>query len=168
MERRIWTPSGDVPGGADAGGAQGPTPHQHGFDPREQAQGAPETGAHGGPTEEEMRAAMEQMRRIPPQQVIIEHAILLYNLAAVRLDPDGLPEARIAIDALEGLLKGAGEALGQAGVELAEMLRQIQLAFVDAAREAGAAGGPSAGSGGAPGEGAGAGSGGAAESGGDA
>lgn len=165
MERRIWTPSGDVSVGTDAGGAQGATLPEHGFDPREQAQrGSAEAGVHGAPTEEEMRAAMEQMRRIPPQQVIIEHAILLYNLAAVRLDPDGLPEARIAIDALAGLLEGAGEALGEAGVELREMLRQIQLAFVDAARPASGADG----AGDQDGEGTGAGSGGAAEPRGDA
>lgn len=72
-------------------------------------------GAAGQPSEEELRAAFEeQMRRIRVEDVVIQTAVTLVNLAGRRMGlpgPDGereetpdLAQARLAIDATRALV----------------------------------------------------------------
>ena len=99
------------------------------------------TGGGRQPTEEELRAAMEeQMRRITVQDVVLQTVATLVNLGGRRLglapeakDERDLEQARIAIEATRALvpLLGAEEARA-----VREALSQLQVAF---AREAGGA-----------------------------
>jgi hypothetical protein len=91
------------------------------------------------PTEEELRAAMEeQMRRIRVQDVVIQTVATLVNLGGRRLglapeaaDERDLEQARLAIEATRALLPLLGAEEARA---VREALSQLQVAY---AREAG-------------------------------
>lgn len=94
----------------------------------------------GGPTEEELRAAMEeQMRRVRVQDVLLQTVATLVNLGGRRLglapeaaDERDLDQARLAIEATRALTPLLGPEDARA---VREALSQLQVAF---AREAGA------------------------------
>lgn len=71
----------------------------------------------------------------PAETVIGNHVFHLLELAALHLaaDPPQLSEAKLAIDAVAGLLGAVGDGLGEHGPLLNEALSQIQLAFVQVA-----------------------------------
>ena len=73
-----------------------------------------------------------QVVESPVEMQIANHAAGLFELAALHLQhpPPHLPEAKLAIDALAGLLGAVDGQLGEHGAELKAMLTQIQLAFV--------------------------------------
>lgn len=80
----------------------------------------------------QMSDTRRQMLETPAAIVIANHAMGLYELAAIHLgaeDPQ-LDEAKLAIDALAALLDAVQEALGPDGATLRDALAQIQLAFV--------------------------------------
>ena len=94
----------------------------------------------GQPTEEQIRAAMEEeMRRIHVGDVVLQTVVTLVQLAGRRLG--GTPEteaerdldqARIAIDSVTALL-GAVEAVAPSQVpSVRNALSQLQLAYVKA------------------------------------
>ena len=98
----------------------------------------------GTPTEEELRAAMEeQMRRIRVEDVVLQSVATLVNLAGRRLglggaeDERDLEQAKLAIDATRALVPmcppDQQEAIRQA-------LSQVQMAFAQAAQAGSAAG----------------------------
>jgi hypothetical protein len=99
------------------------------------------TGARQ-PTEEELRAAMEeQMRRIKVQDVILQTVATLVNLGGRRLglapeaqDERDLDQARVAIEATRALVPLLGPEEARA---VRDALSQLQVAY---AREAGGAG----------------------------
>lgn len=118
--------------------------------------GGPGTGPEGGPqrgaddgdypevqytqeelrqAEQEMDAVRQQLLRAPVEVVIANHAMGLWELAALHLsqDPPGLREAKMAIDAMGALLDGLAGQLGEPERTLAEGLSQIRLAFVQIA-----------------------------------
>ena len=127
-------------------------------------QGQPnDPGGQGGdpermPTEEEMQAALEeQMRRIRVEDVLLQTAVTLINLAARKLGlgaPPGedvseerdLEQAKLAIEGARALIPLCPEEQSE---PLRQALSQIQMAF---AREAqtGAGPPPAAGDPGAP------------------
>lgn len=80
-----------------------------------------------------------QVVESPVEMQIANHAAGLFELAALHLQhpPPHLPEAKLAIDALAGLLGAVGDQLGDHGAELRAMLSQIQLAFVQVQGSAG-------------------------------
>ena len=94
------------------------------------------------PTEEELRAAMEeQMRRIRVEDVVLQTVATLVNLGGRRLglapeaqDERDLEQARIAIEATRALVPLLGPEEGRA---VRDALSQLQVAY---AREAGGAG----------------------------
>lgn len=125
----LWTPGGDVPvnrESSDAGDRTEPTA----------GAGA---GAGDQPTEEEIRAAYEQMQRqlieTPAAEVVAREAIAIYELATLHLSqPEPrLPDARLAIDALAGLLDAVGDRLGEPGQQLRSALPELRLAYVQRA-----------------------------------
>ena len=102
----------------------------------------PEEGQEAGPgapTEEELRAAMEeQMRRVRVQDVLLQTVATLVNLGGRRLglapeaaDERDLEQARLAIDATRALTPLLGD---EEAAAVREALSQLQMAF---AREAG-------------------------------
>jgi len=80
----------------------------------------------------EMAEAQQRLAAAPAADVIANHAMGLYEFAAIKLgtEPPQLADARTAIDALGGLLDTAGDRLGEHGRALGDALDQIRLAWV--------------------------------------
>tara|TARA_B100000073_G_scaffold138022_2_gene113365 strand:+ start:871 stop:1278 length:408 start_codon:yes stop_codon:yes gene_type:complete len=122
----FWTPSGEheVPN-EDAGGGA--------FDPQVAGVGDseidPETAAA---MEQQLREAQEQLLSVPAGQIVANHVIGLFELAALhlRVDPPNLEEARLPIDAMGILVEQLGDQLPEHQT-LAAALHQIRLAFVE-------------------------------------
>jgi hypothetical protein len=99
--------------------------------------------SHQEPSEEEMRAALEeQMRRISVQDVLIQTVVTLINLGGRRLGLAGPPEqagdkdieqARLAIEGARALAPLLGqEEMGP----VRDALSQLQMAYVQESRGA--------------------------------
>jgi len=122
----FWTPSGEheVPNEDNGGGA---------FDPQVSGVGDseidPETAAA---MEQQLREAQEQLLSVPAGQIVANHVIGLFELAALhlRVDPPYLDEARLPIDAMGILVEQLGDQLPEHQT-LAAALHQIRLAFVE-------------------------------------
>jgi len=125
----IWTPSGErpipkespdqgVPAAPGAGGAGS-------GDPADQ-EAMDEMAA-------QMEAMQEQVLRTPAVVVVANHCIALYELAVLHLshDPPNTDDARVAIDALAGVVEGLGARLGENERPLREALGQLRLAFIE-------------------------------------
>ena len=82
------------------------------------------------------QAAIEEARRrvaeAPPEVVVTNHVMGLYELAAIHLaaDQPNLPAAALAIDAVACLVDGLGDRLGPDVGSLRDALGNIRLAFV--------------------------------------
>jgi len=95
-----------------------------------------------GPTPDEDRlpadalAAIDEARTrlasVPAEIVVANHAMGLYELAAIHLssEPARLEEARLAVDALGALVEALGTRLGEHSETLEAALAQIRLAWV--------------------------------------
>jgi len=155
----LWTPSGEHPvpkkptgetGGtnpADQVARRSEARSRPVPPPAGQGSGPPMAGAQGKigdrePTPEEIRDAQaemdevrEQLLHAPVELVISNHAMGLWELAALHLSqtPPQLPQAQLAIDALSSLVDGMRGRLGDAERTLADGLAQIRLAFVQIA-----------------------------------
>lgn len=133
----LWTPDGERP--IDRGG---PAPEP-----------SPPAAAERGPLEvgdidpddltdderaqlDEMAEHMAQVRAqlagVPASTVVANHAMGLYELAAIHLSsqPPALTEAHLAIDAMGALVEGLEARLGEGERVLTDALAQIRLAFV--------------------------------------
>lgn len=102
---------------------------------RYQAVSDVDTGEHGDHFEDAERAladARARLAEIPAATVVANHAIGLYELAAIHLSsqPADLVQASLAIDALGGVLDAVGARLGDDGSTLEQALTTIRLAFV--------------------------------------
>ena len=138
----LWTPGGEheVPRGGD-GDPSAPSP--------EPAAGPPPApgGLPGGidPSQlsdeerEQLEAAAAEMaevqRRVaaaPASDVIANHVMGFYELAAIHLSqqPPNLPQATVAIDAMRAVVETLVGRLGEAEPTLKEALAQVQMAFV--------------------------------------
>src|SRR3954467_5400462 len=81
---------------------------------------------------DELQAAREQLSQTPASLVVANHAIGLFQLAAIHLDQaePNLDDARLAIDAFGLLVEGLEGRLGDEEDALKEALGQLRLAFV--------------------------------------
>lgn len=85
---------------------------------------------------DEAMDVLEDTRRrlaeVPAQVVVLNHAMGLYELAAIHLSatPPNLTEAALAIDAVACLVEGLGDRLGDDIETLRAALSNIQMAFV--------------------------------------
>jgi hypothetical protein len=147
----LWTPSGEHPvdrnpepepqaGSAAAGEAAGPSLEDL----------TPEQRAQVEQMARQMEEAQARMLQAPPEAVVGQHVLALYDLAALYLsqDPPRLDAARLAIDALVGVVEQLGSRFGQAERPLRQAVTQIQMAFVEASKSSPASGGPGGGEGG--------------------
>ncbi len=86
--------------------------------------------AQGQPTEEELRAALEeQMKRITVEDVLLQTVVTLVNLAGRRLTVEGekdIEQARLGIEAVRALLPLCPE--DQVG-PIKDALSQLQMLF---------------------------------------
>lgn len=80
----------------------------------------------------EMAEAQQRLAAAPAADVVANHAMGLYEFAAIKLgtEPPQLADARTAIDALGGLLEASGDRLGDHGRALTDALDQIRRAWV--------------------------------------
>ena len=122
----FWTPSGEheVPTEDNGGGA---------FDPQVSGVGDPEIDPEtAAAMEQQLREAQEQLLSVPAGQIVANHVIGLFELAALhlRVDPPNLDEARLPIDAMGILVEQLGDQLPEHQT-LAAALHQIRLAFVE-------------------------------------
>jgi hypothetical protein len=123
----LWTPGGERPVGRPDPGAPDPDAQ-------------PELTAEQQELLGELQAAREQLSRTPASLVVANHAIGLFQLAAIHLDQaePNLDDARLAIDAFGLLVEGLEGRLGDEEDALKEALGQLRLAFVQVARDTGA------------------------------
>ncbi len=127
----LWTPGGEVPVERDRPGAPPPTEAPAGGSP------GPDPGGDA-PTEEELEARAREVQRmlleLPAAEVVAQHVVGLYELAAVHLSQEQprLDDAALAIDALRSLVDGIGDRLGDLGDQLRQVVPQLQMAFVEA------------------------------------
>ncbi|RZV44577.1 MAG: hypothetical protein EX269_11525 [Acidimicrobiales bacterium] len=80
----------------------------------------------------QMAETERQLATTPADVVIANHAMGMYELAAIHLrqDPPNLPDAKLAIDALSILVDGLQGRLGENEATLAEAKSQLQQAFI--------------------------------------
>jgi hypothetical protein len=139
----LWTPGGEhrPPGGGDdrgrpAGEPSGPDLSQLSAEERQQLEAM----------QAEMAQVREQLLQAPASVVVANHAMGIYELAAIHLTAEEpkLPEASLAIDALAALVEGLPGRLGDAEATLVEALNQLRGAYVEVHARAGPAGGSEA------------------------
>jgi len=126
----LWTPGGEYPVGE----------RRTSTTPAEPPEGGEADLA--GPFEEEdlddasVRAQIDEARarlaEVPANVIVLNHAMGLYELAAIHLSsaPPDLGQAALAIDAFACLVEGLGERLGPDIATLRDALAQIRLGFV--------------------------------------
>jgi hypothetical protein len=141
----LWTPGGEVPvsrgGTAPDPAASGPAPAA---DPRAGGTAAlagapslddlgPEERAQAEAMIREMAQVQQQIAETPAAQLVANHAMGLYELAAIKLsqEPPRFVEAQLAIDAMVALLDAVGDRLGDDAGPLKQGLTQLQMAFVE-------------------------------------
>jgi hypothetical protein len=136
----IWTPGGEhevpretqpEPGAA----APGEAPDLSGIelpDGRSIEDLTPEERAQLEQIAAEMAETRRQLVEAPASTVIANHAMGLYELAAIHLsqEPPNLVEAKLAIDATAALVEGLEGRLEEAEPTLRNALQQLQLAYV--------------------------------------
>ncbi len=80
----------------------------------------------------ELAAARERLGAAPPEVVVSNHAMGLYELGAIHLmaDPPRQDAARLAIDAMGALVEGVSGRLGESEPTLREALQSLRMAYV--------------------------------------
>lgn len=92
-------------------------------------------GMSGGqqPTEEELRAYLMELRQADPAEFLMQAVNILVTGAQAKI---GMPDGRLLIDAVAGIVDTAGERLPeQLGEALRNAVVQLQTAQVQAERE---------------------------------
>jgi hypothetical protein len=150
----LWTPGGEhpVPDDRDTGAAASPTPDDEDeldlesldFANLDPANLTDEQRARLEAMAEEMAEAQRRLAAVPAAQVVANHAIGLFELAAIHLQaqPPHLDQASVAIDALAAIVDGLGARLGDHEPPLRNALSQIRMAFVQVKGSAAAAENP--------------------------
>jgi len=89
--------------------------------------------------EQALREARERLLGTPAEVVVTNHAMGLYELAAIHLaaDPPDLVSATLAIDAVAALVETLGDRLGDDAQTLRDALANIRLAFVQIKNQTG-------------------------------
>ncbi len=87
----------------------------------------------------QMAETERQMATTPPEVIVANHVMGLYELAAIHLrqNPPNLNEASFAIDAMSAMVDGLEGRLGENEATLREARAQLQQAFVAASSAAG-------------------------------
>lgn len=127
-----WTPDGEIPvdDGDRAQTPAGSASEMLGGPEFDQL--SPEDRARA----EEMIARMAEVQRqllsVPAAQIVVNHLMGLYELAAVHLDQTDpqFDEALIAIDAMGAVLEVTEDRLGDSGTEMREALTVLQTFYL--------------------------------------
>ena len=83
----------------------------------------------------ELAAARQRLSQTPAAEVIANHVMGIYELAAIHLSDETpkLNEAQIAIDAMTGIVGSLEGRLGENENVIKDALQQIQMAYVQVA-----------------------------------
>jgi hypothetical protein len=125
----LWTPGGEHPVDPAGGGAGGAGAGSGGL-------GTPgltaEQEAEAQAIAQEMAQVREQLAQVPAAQVVANHAMGCWELAAIHLSaqPPRFAEAQVAIDAFAALVDVLEGRLGPDEATLKDALAQLRLAFV--------------------------------------
>jgi uncharacterized protein with GYD domain len=81
---------------------------------------------------EEVAEIRRQLASVPASRVVANHAMGLYELAAIHLSsqPPNLSEARVAIDAMGGIVDALEDRFDEDEGVIRDALAQLRLAFV--------------------------------------
>jgi hypothetical protein len=125
----LWTPDGERP-------VNRPSAHPEAAAPDE-PELSPEEAARAEELVHELAEARQRLLEAPVSTVLVNHALGIYELAALHLTADepDLVEAQLAIDALGGLVDAASGRLGEQEQTVREALHQLRLAFVQRGRQ---------------------------------
>ena len=87
--------------------------------------------------EQALAETRERLAGVPADVVVSNHAMGLYELAAIHLpaEPPRLADAALAIDAVSCLVDGLGERLGESHETLATALATLKMAYVERAKQ---------------------------------
>lgn len=118
MRREAEAPAPGSPTGGGPGDAGDPGPE---LGPEEQAA-----------MERDLAAMQDEVASTPAAVVVANHAVGLFQLAAIHLNrrPPNLAEGRVAIDAMGALVEGMAGRLGEEEQALRDGLGQLRMAFV--------------------------------------
>ena len=85
-----------------------------------------------GDAQEAIQEARQRLADVPAEVVVTNHAMGLYELAAIHLSSPvpNLRSAALAIDAVACLLDGLGDRIGENASTLRDALANIRMAFV--------------------------------------
>ncbi len=80
----------------------------------------------------QMAEAQQRLAGAPADDVVANHAMGLYEFAAIKLgsEPPQLADARVAIDALGAMMEAVGDDLGRHTEALTEALDSIRVVWV--------------------------------------
>lgn len=122
----LWTPDGERPV------RRSPDPQPAPAQPAPQVSLSPEDMDE---LQDELAEAQREILSVPASAIVANHAIGLFQLAAVHLQvaPPNLDDARLAIDAMGALVDGLHGRLGVDEGTLDDALAQIRMAFVQVA-----------------------------------
>ncbi len=117
-------------------GAPGGEPGQHGA---KEPELTPEQEEQARAMAHELAEARSRLLEAPASTVVVNHALGIYELAAIHLTADQpqLTEAQLAIDALAALVEGLSGRLGEAEASLVDALHHVRLAFVSQSEASG-------------------------------
>lgn len=137
----LWTPGGehtpepDGPGhGAEVPAPGDGAPHLDDLSPEDRAQLEA--------MQEQMAQVRQQLLEAPAEVVVANHAMGIYELAALHLTAERpkLAEASLAIDALAALVDSLAGRLGEAEPTLRDALAQLRAAYLEVRGRIGDAG----------------------------
>ena len=115
-------PASPVEGQAPPRAASEPSP------PAEEAKAAPDE-LWTPEQEAQARKLAQEMAEVPSLDWVINVAVSLANAAGVKLNTRQLEDARLAIDALAGLMGSVGTRLEDAETPLRQTLADLQMAY---------------------------------------
>jgi hypothetical protein len=129
----LWTPDGERPVPPRAGDGAPADEPVAGPSDADLADLSPEDRQQLEAMQAEMAQVREQLLQAPASVVVSNHAMGIYELAALHLTTEQpkLGEAVLAIDALTALVEGLEGRLGEAEPTLREALAQLRAAYLE-------------------------------------
>ena len=93
---------------------------------------SPEEQAQAEAMMAEMAEVQQRIAQTPAAEIVANHLMGFYELAAIHLsqEPPHFADAALAIDGLQAVLERLGDRLGENGAVLTQALQQVQMAFV--------------------------------------
>jgi hypothetical protein len=128
----LWTPDGEHRVTERPGADPGPDATPDAEEPGDELADDEDLDEHVAAVQAELSEVRQRLAETPVEVVVLNHAMGLYELAAIHLSnqPPNLAGAALAIDGFACLVEGLGERLGPEIGTLRDALSQIRLAFV--------------------------------------